>query len=477
MNTSPIIQGAKVMFQTLTNKLKDAFASLKGQTTFNEKNIQHALTQVELALIEADVALEVIDHLLQEIKATALNSELKKGMKPHEALIQMVHDQLVTILGGSQQNQNLIKTRPNQLSCILVAGLQGSGKTTSVVKLAKFLMQEYQLKIMVASCDVYRPAAIHQLETLANQVNCGFYTSQSQDPQTIAQGAQEQAQKEQYDLLIIDTAGRLHIDQTMMDELKTIHKCTAPTETLFVIDAMMGQEALATAQAFNKTVPLSGIILTKTDGDARGGAALCAKYITGQPIKFIGQGEQIDAIDYFDPERIAGQILGMGDIVALARDAERKIDKQKAERAAKKFQSGGMFDLQDYRELMEQMLNMGGLGSILSKMPGMGNMAKMANQHLSDQQLKTTCTLIDSMTPKERLNPGLLKMPSRAQRVTRGAGLTAKALGKLLKEFEKTRKMMQKFSGGKMRAMLQMMQSQQSSNPLDMLKNLKDMGK
>jgi signal recognition particle subunit SRP54 len=461
------------MFQALTSRLQHAFATLKGQAEFNEKNIQLALEQVELALLEADVALDVVDQLTGSLKQKALNTPLERGMKPHDTLIKMVHDELVTLLGGQIKKDNLINLRPNQLSCILVAGLQGCGKTTSVAKLARFLMREHQLKVMVVSCDTYRPAAIHQLEKLATQVGCDFHPShKEQSPQEIVTLAQQAAQASQQDLLIIDTAGRLHVDDTMMDEIKQLHQQAQPSETLFVIDAMMGQDALTTAQAFHQALPLTGIVLTKTDGDARGGAALSAKHVTGKPIKFIGQGETIDALDYFDPERIAGQILGMGDIVALARDAEHKIDKVKAEKAAKKFQSGGLFDLQDYKDQMEQMISMGGLGSILSKMPGMGNMAKIASQQISDDKLKQICVLIDSMTQKERHFPDLLKQPSRAKRVTKGSGRNPKELKQLLKDFEKMRKMMQQFSGGKMKKMMQMMQQSKGNNPLANMGNL-----
>ncbi|MCC4308071.1 signal recognition particle protein [Alcanivorax marinus] len=429
------------MFENLTDRLGQSLKSLAGQGQLTEDNIRDTLREVRKALLEADVALPVVKEFVEQVKEKALGQEVLKSLNPGQAFVKIVNDELIHTMGDENDALNLSVKPP---AIILMAGLQGAGKTTSVAKLARFLQEREKKKVMVVSADVYRPAAIDQLETLAGEVKAEFFPSRSdQDPVEIANGALQAARNKYMDVLIVDTAGRLHVDEDMMAEIQRLNSAISPTETLFVVDAMTGQDAANTARAFNDALPLTGVILTKADGDSRGGAALSVRHLTGKPIKFIGMGEKTDALEPFYPDRIASRILGMGDVLSLVEQAERTIDKKKADKIAKKFKKGKAMDFEDLKDQFQQMRNMGGLTSLLDKLPGMGGMMQAAQDPAALKQMKHMEALIDSMTPKERRNPDLIK-GSRKKRICSGAGLEVQDLNRLMKQQKMMAKMMKK---------------------------------
>lgn len=430
------------MFENLTERLSRTFKNLSGQGRLTEENMQQMLREVRLSLLEADVALPVVKNFIEKIKENSLGQEVATSLNPDQALLKIINDELVHILGDSRAELNL-KTQPPAI--ILMAGLQGSGKTTSTAKLARYLKESENKKVMLASVDVYRPAAIDQLQVLAKQVDVAFFETDAKDkPENIAKKALDSAKKQYMDVLIVDTAGRLHIDEQMMQEIKALHANLNPIETLFVVDSMTGQDAVNTAKAFNEALPLTGVILTKTDGDARGGAALSVKEITGKPIKFIGSGEKIDALEPFHPERIASRILGMGDLLTLIEEVEKKADKKESEKLAKKLQKGQGFDLNDFKKQLEQMNQMGGINSMMSKLPGLG-LPQQAMNGANDKALSQTIAIINSMTPRERRVPKII-IGSRKKRIAMGSGTQIQDVNRLLKQFEQMQKMMKKFT-------------------------------
>ena len=405
------------MFETLTERLSGALKCITGKAKLSEDNIQESLREVRRALLEADVALPVVKDFIEQVKQRAIGQEVSASLNPGQAFLKIVQAELQALMGDSNETLNLKAVPP---AVILMAGLQGAGKTTSVAKLALWLKNNQKKSIMVVSADVYRPAAIKQLETLAGEVGVEFFPSDAeQKPEDIVKNALAAAKKKFIDVLFVDTAGRLAIDEEMMSEIKSLHTAINPTETLFVVDAMTGQDAANTAKVFNETLPLTGVILTKADGDARGGAALSVRHITGKPIKFLGIGEKIDALEAFHPDRVASRILGMGDVLSLIEDVEKNVDKQKAQRLAQKIKRGKRFDLEDFKEQLQQMQNMGGIANMLDKMPGMGGMAQAAAGKVDDKMFARMEAIINSMTMKERRNPDLLN-GSRKRRITHG---------------------------------------------------------
>lgn len=429
------------MFDTLSERLGQSLRNLAGVGQLNEDNISDTLREVRKALLEADVALPVVKNFVEQVKEKALGQEVLKSLNPGQAFVKIVNDELVATMGAANDALNLHAAPP---VVILMAGLQGAGKTTSVGKLARFLKEREKKKVMVVSADVYRPAAIEQLKTVAAEVEALFFPSTAdQKPVAIARDAIAEAKRQHAEVLIVDTAGRLHVDDAMMDEIKALHAAISPTETLFVVDAMTGQDAANTARAFNEALPLTGVILTKADGDSRGGAALSVRALTGKPIKFIGMGEKSDALEPFHPERIASRILGMGDILTLVEEAERKLDKQKAEKLAKKFKKGRAMDFEDLKDQFSQMRNLGGMGALFDKLPGLNGMTQMAQDPKALKQMKHMEALIDSMTVKERRNPDLIA-GSRKKRIAKGAGLDIPDLNRLLKQQKMMAKMMKK---------------------------------
>jgi signal recognition particle subunit SRP54 len=439
------------MFQNLSDRLGQTLKNISGKGRITEDNIKETLREVRMALLEADVALPVIKDFVERIKERSVGIEVSKSLNPGQMLIKIVQGELETIMGSENEGLNLAATPP---AVILMAGLQGAGKTTSVGKLAKYLKEREKKKVMVVSADVYRPAAIKQLQTLAEEVEVEFFPSSAlQKPVDIVEGAIAQAKLKFIDVLIVDTAGRLAVDTEMMNEIQQLHKTVKPVETLFVVDAMTGQDAANTAKAFNEALPLTGVILTKADGDARGGAALSVKHITGKPIKFLGMGEKLDALEPFHPQRIASRILGMGDVLSLIEDVERKVDKDKAQQLAKKMKTGKGFDLQDFKEQLEQMRNMGGMMSMMDKMPGMGNMTAKIKDSANDKQFTQMEAIINSMTPSERQRPDVIK-GSRKRRIAMGSGTQIQDVNKMLKQFMQMQKMMKKMSGGGMKKMM-----------------------
>jgi signal recognition particle subunit SRP54 len=431
------------MFANLSERLTRVLKNLSGQGRLTEENIKETLRDIRMALLEADVALPVVKAFVDQIQAKAVGLEVLQSLTPGQALIKLVHDELVTLMGEECDTLNLQVTPP---AVLMVVGLQGSGKTTTVAKLARWLKQSQKKSVMVASVDIYRPAAIKQLETLAANIDVDFFPSSAdQDPVTIAQNAVQAAKNKLVDVIIIDTAGRMHIDEEMMAEVQRVHSAINPVETLFVVDSMTGQDAANTAKAFNDTLPLSGVILTKADGDARGGAALSIRFITGKPIKFMGMGEKTDALEPFYPDRIASRILGMGDIISLVEEAERTIDKDKAEKLAKKIKKGKSFDLEDFRDQLRQIGKMGGLMGIVSKLPGIGNLPAAAKDKINDKMLIEIEAIINSMTPKERRFPAVIK-GSHKRRIAMGSGTDIQAVNRLLKQFTQMQKMMKKFA-------------------------------
>ncbi len=440
------------MFENLTSRLSKSLKNISGKGRLSHANIQDALRDVRKALLEADVALPIVKDFVDKVRKRAVGQEVARALSPSQQFIKIVQDELTAMMGDSNESLNLAAQPP---AVVLMAGLQGAGKTTSVAKLAKFLQEREKKKVMVVSADVYRPAAIKRLETLAAEVGAVFFPSATdQKPEAIAKDAIAAAKKQHLDVVIVDTAGRLAIDDAMMTEIQGLQKAINPIETLFVIDAMIGQDAVNTAQAFNEALPLTGIILTKADGDARGGAALSVRVTTGKPIKFLGMGEKVDALEPFHPDRIASRILGMGDVLSLIEDAERNIDKEKAQKLVDKVQKGTRFDLDDLKEQLQQMGSMGGMSGMLEKMPGMGNMTQMVEQANMGGQFKKMEIIIDSMTSVERKNPDILN-GSRKRRITQGSGTHLQDLNRLLKQHKQMAKVMKKMKGGGMKKMMQ----------------------
>ncbi len=439
------------MFENLTDRLTHTLRSVTGKARLSEDNIKDALRDVRKALLEADVALPVVKAFIDQVRSRALGQQIAKALNPGQQFIKIVQNELISVMGQANEGLNLAAQPP---AVILMAGLQGAGKTTSVAKLARFLKEREKKKVLVVSADIYRPAAIKQLETLAGEVGVEFFPSSAdQQPVAIARAAIDHARRQFCDLVIVDTAGRLHIDQALMEEIQALHAAVKPVETLFVIDAMIGQDAVNTAKAFNDALPLTGVILTKADGDARGGAALSVRHITGKPIKFLGVGEKTDALEPFHPDRIASRILGMGDVLSLIEQAERSIDKAKADKLVKKVVKGQKFDLEDLRDQLQQMQAMGGLTSMLDKLPGMGNVTQLAQQANMTKQFKTMESIINSMTPWERRHPDELN-GSRKRRITQGSGTEIQDLNRLLKQYKQMAKMMGKMKGGGMAKMM-----------------------
>ncbi|MDB3893355.1 signal recognition particle protein [Candidatus Thioglobus sp.] len=439
------------MFDNLTERLSNSFKTLQGKSKLSQSNIKEAIREVRRALLEADVALEVIKAFLDRVQEKALGLKVGEGLNPSQAFIKLVETELTDIIGGENKTLDL-KTQPPAV--VMVAGLQGAGKTTSIAKLAHYLKERENKKVLVVSADVYRPAAIEQLEVLAKQVGIDFFPSSiDQKPEKIVADAKRHAQKQFHDVLLVDTAGRLHVDSEMMDEIQTLQKQVNPIETLFVVDSMTGQDAAHTAKAFADALPLTGVILTKTDGDARGGAALSVRHITGKPIKFLGVGEKIDALEPFHPDRIVSRLLGMGDVLSLVEEISRKVDHKKAEKSVKKM-AKGQFDLSDMRDQLLQMEQMGGMEALMDKMPGMGRIPQsVKNQMMGGVDTKRMVAIINSMTPKERSHTKLIK-GSRKNRIAKGSGTGPQDVNKLLKQFEKMQKQMKKMGGGKMQKMM-----------------------
>jgi signal recognition particle subunit SRP54 len=438
------------MLESLTGRLSGVIKSLRGQARLTESNIQEALREVRMALLEADVALPVVKDFIAHVKERALGQEVAGSLAPGQALVGVVYDELTALMGAANAPLELSVVPP---AVILMAGLQGSGKTTSAGKLAKLLREDLRKKVLLVSCDVYRPAAIDQLQTLARQVDVEFFpVSTAQKPVDIARAAHDYARKHYHDVMIVDTAGRLAIDQAMMDEIKALHAALAPAETLFVVDAMQGQDAVNVARAFGTALPLTGIVLTKLDGDARGGATLSVRQVTGKPVKLVGVGEKLNALEPFHPERMASRILGMGDVLSLVDEARRTVDIEQAEKLAKKVKSGKGFDLEDFKQQMLQMRKMGGLSALMDKLPAqLGQMAQGAN--MDEKVVARTIGIIDSMTPVERARPEIIKA-SRKRRIAGGAGVPVQEVNRLLNQFEQMQKMMKMMSKGGMQKMM-----------------------
>ncbi|WP_337882183.1 signal recognition particle protein [Chromobacterium haemolyticum] len=439
------------MLDNLTSRLSGVMKNLRGNARLTEANIQDAMREVRMALLEADVALPVVKTFIAQVKERALGQDVAGSLTPGQALVGVVNEELTKLMGEKNDALNLAAVPP---AIVLMAGLQGAGKTTTVGKLAKLLKETQKKKVLVVSADVYRPAAIEQLKLLAQQVEVEWFPSSGdQNPVDIARAAVDHAKRHFFDVLMVDTAGRLAIDEAMMTEIKALHAALNPVETLFVVDAMQGQDAVNTAQAFNEALPLTGVILTKMDGDSRGGAALSVRHITGKPIKFIGVGEKVSGLEPFHPDRIASRILGMGDVLSLIEEVQKGIDQDEAAAMAKKLKSGKGFDLEDFKAQMQQMKKMGGMSNLLEKMPGqLGQMAKGVQGAEAEKAMRRIEGIINSMTPQERHKPELLKA-SRKRRIAAGAGVTVQEVNKLLNQFEQTQKMMKQFSskGGMMK--------------------------
>ena len=442
------------MFENLTDRLSQTFRNISGRGRLSEDNIKDALRDVRMALLEADVALPVVREFINQVKQKAVGLDVNKSLTPGQEFIKIVQAELTSAMGEVNSTLNLATQPP---AVILMTGLQGAGKTTSVAKLAKFLKEKQKKKVLVVSADVYRPAAIKQLETLAKAINIEFFPSDiKQKPVDIVNKAISHAKLQFFDVLIVDTAGRLHVDNEMMDEIKALHDAINPIETLFVVDAMTGQDAANTAKAFNDALPLTGVILTKVDGDARGGAALSIRHITGKPIKFLGMGEKTDALEPFYPDRIASRILGMGDVLSLIEELQSNVDREKAEKIAKKLKKGDKFDFNDFQDQLRQMRSMGGMGAMLAKLPGVGQLPEHIKAQMDDKITIKMEAIIGSMTLKERANPEIIK-GSRKRRIANGSGTQVQDVNKLLKQFEDMQKMMKKMKGGGMMKMMRQM--------------------
>ncbi len=445
------------MFENLTGRLDAVTQRMSGRGRITDENIQDSVREVRKALIEADVALPVVRSFTEEVKKRAEGAEVAKSLTPGQTFIKIVQDELVRVMGEAAEPLNLNVQPP---AVVLVAGLQGSGKTTSIGKLARYLREREKKSVLVVSCDVYRPAAIDQLNTLAQEVGVEAYPASSDDkPEKIAKAAVDHARRHYFDIVLVDTAGRQTVDEGMMKEVQGLHKALKPPETLFVVDAMTGQDAAKTAQAFGDALPLTGVVLTKTDGDARGGAALSVRHVTGAPIKFMGVGEKTEALEPFDPERVASRILGKGDVVSLVEEVERSVDQEKAQKIEKKLKKGGKgFDLNDFKEQMQQIDQLGGLGGVMDKMPGMGKQMDKVKDQLDDSLVRRQLAMVDSMTARERARPDIIN-GSRKRRIAAGSGVQIQDVNRLLKQFKQMQKMMKqvKKKGGPQRMMQQMM--------------------
>ena len=437
------------MFDNLTSRLSGVIKTLRGQARLTEANIQDALREVRMALLEADVALPVVKDFITHVKERALGQEVLSSLSPGQALIGIVHQEMTRLMGG--QNAALsFATQPPAV--ILMAGLQGAGKTTTSAKLAKYLREQMKKKVLLVSCDVYRPAAMEQLRTLAQQLDTDYFPAEAgQSPEQIALAARDYANRHFHDVLIVDTAGRLAIDEVMMAEIKRLQEVLKPIETLFVVDAMQGQDAVNTAKAFNEALALTGVVLTKLDGDARGGAALSVRQVTGKPIKFAGVGEKVGGLEAFHPERMASRILGMGDVLSLIEEAQRGVDQDDAIRLAKKLKSGKSFDLEDFKAQLQQMKKMGGVAALMDKLPA--QLGQAAAGAADDKSINRIEGIINSMTPSERRTPAILKA-SRKRRIAAGAGVQVQEVNRLLNQFEQTQKMMKMVSKGGMAKMM-----------------------
>ena len=452
------------MFQNLQERLGKTLKNISGRGRLTEDNIKDTLREVRMALLEADVALPVVREFVKTVKERAVGVEVTKSLSPGQVFIKIVREELEKAMGEANEELNLAAQPP---AVIMMAGLQGAGKTTSVGKLSKFLKERKKKSVLVVSADVYRPAAIKQLETLANEVGVEFFPSDiSQKPIDIASGAIDHAKKKFIDVVIVDTAGRLHVDNEMMEEIIELHGAIKPVETLFVVDSMTGQDAANTAKAFDEALPLTGVVLTKTDGDARGGAALSIRHITGKPIKFIGVGEKTDALEPFHPDRVASRILGMGDVLSLIEEVEMKVDKEKAEKMAKKVMKGDGFTLEDFADQLRQMKNMGGMMGMLDKLPGMSNLPDAVKDQVGDKTFNQMEAIINSMTPKERARPDIIK-GSRKKRIAAGSGTQVQDVNKLLKQFTQMQKMMKKMKGKG--GMMKMMRNMKGMMPPGMM--------
>ncbi len=459
------------MFTHLTDRFSKTFEKLRGIHRFTEENIKDAIGDIRKALIEADVALPVIKTFIDTVTEKAIGQTIIKSVRPEEAFVKVVQDELIAVLGGETDEINLRAQKP---VIILMAGLQGSGKTTTTAKLAHYLTTLVKKTVMITSVDVYRPAALDQLETLSKQINVAHFPSTPKDkPLDIVKRAIDHAKKQFVDVLIIDTAGRLHIDDEMMHEIQEISKAAQPTETLLVVDSMAGQDAANIAKTFNEKLELTGVILTKTDGDARGGAALSMRMITGKPIKFVGTGEKIDGLSAFHPDRVASRILGMGDIVSLVESVKQKVDKKEADKIAKKLQSGKRFDFNDFLSQLNQMKKMGSMQSLLDKIPGFAKIPKGAAEMMDDKIMVKMEAIILSMTQKERRFPALIN-GSRKQRIAKGSGTTLQDIGKLLKQFMQMQKMLKRFGGNKMEKRMKQLQQFKDQLPPELLSQLPD---
>lgn len=453
------------MFESLTDRLGGALKSISGQSKLTEENIKGTVREVRMALLEADVALPVVKAFTDQVKERAIGADVLKSLNPGQVFLKIVHEELQSVMGEANEKLNLATQPP---AIVLMAGLQGAGKTTTVAKLAKYLQEREKKKVMVVSADVYRPAAIKQLETLASEVGATFCPSDlNQKPVDIANNAVDAAKRAGADVLIVDTAGRLAVDADMMAEIQALHKALNPIETLFVVDAMTGQDAANTAKAFSDALPLTGVVLTKADGDARGGAALSVRHITGKPIKFMGMGEKTDALEPFHPDRVASRILDLGDVLSLIEQAERNVDKKKADKLAKKIKSGKGFDLEDFLDQIQQMKNMGGITSMLDKLPGMGNLGNMAKQtDAAEKNFKQMEAIIYSMTPEERRFPDKIN-GSRKRRIAAGSGNQIQDVNRVLKQYNQMQKMMRKMTakGGMQKMMRALGGAAKGGNP------------
>jgi signal recognition particle subunit SRP54 len=442
------------MFDNLSQRLAHVMKTLRGEARLTESNIQEALREVRVALLEADVALPVVKTFIERVRARALGEEVIGSLTPGQAAVGVVYRELVQLMGEKNDTLDLTTQPP---AVILLAGLQGSGKTTTAGKLAQWLKTELRKKVMLASCDVYRPAAIDQLATLAAQVDAEFFPSTAgEKPVDIAARALMHARTHYADVLIVDSAGRLGIDEAMMREIAELHAQLKPVETLFVVDAMQGQDAVNTAKAFADALPLTGVVLTKLDGDARGGAALSVREVTGKPIKFAGIGEKLGALEPFHPERMASRILGMGDVLSLIEDVQKTVDREQVEKLATKVKSGKDFDLEDFKQQVAQMKKMGGLSALAEKLPG--NLAQLAQgaPGMDDKAIRRMEGIINSMTPQERTRPDVIKA-SRKRRIAAGAGVSVQEVNRLLNQFEQAQKMMKMMAKGGIAKMMRSM--------------------
>ncbi|MDB6096069.1 MAG: signal recognition particle [Francisellaceae bacterium] len=453
------------MFESLSERLSQTFRNLTGRGRLTPENIQSSLEEVRMALLDADVGLAVVEHFINSVKEKAIGLEVNKEFSPDQVFIKLVHQELIQLMGEKNEALNLKSQKP---AVILMAGLQGSGKTTTAAKLARLLINNFNKSVMLVSCDIYRPAAIWQLKTLSDSVKANFFESHAeQNPADIAKTAYQAALQKGMDVLIVDTAGRLHLDDALMQEIKGLHSILNPIETLFVVDSMTGQDAVKTAKAFNDSLDLTGVILSKIDGDARGGAALSIRQVTGKPIKFLGTGEKTEALEAFYPDRLASRILGMGDVLSLIENIEQTVDKKEAEKLAKKLHKGQGFDLNDLKSQLMQMMNMGGLSALMGKLPGMGAIPQAAKDKINDQMLVKMIAVIDSMTKDERRFPAKI-VGSRKKRIADGSGNPIQTVNQVLKQHMQMQKMMKKLKG--MKGITNMMRGMQGKLPSDLFR-------